>query len=75
MAPAASHGSKPFLFDAPVALLDGLKADGIRIVSFANNHVMDQGCLDLPRTATICASTDLLFVGLPAIPPRRPGNR
>jgi poly-gamma-glutamate synthesis protein (capsule biosynthesis protein) len=43
VAPAHSKGSKPFMFDAPVALIDGLKANGIKIVSFANNHVMDQG--------------------------------
>jgi len=43
VAPEHSHGTKPFLFDAPVALPQALKASGIKIVSFANNHVMDQG--------------------------------
>ena len=42
-APTHSHGTKAFLFDAPVALPEALKASGIKIVSFANNHVMDQG--------------------------------
>ncbi len=50
VAPAHSHGSKPFMFDAPVALLDGLKANGIKIVSFANNHVMDQGWAGFAET-------------------------
>lgn len=43
VAPEHSHGTKAFLFDAPVDLPTALKASGIRIVSFANNHVMDQG--------------------------------
>ncbi len=43
VAPEHSHGTKAFLFDAPVELPEALKASGIKIVSFANNHVMDQG--------------------------------
>jgi poly-gamma-glutamate capsule biosynthesis protein CapA/YwtB (metallophosphatase superfamily) len=43
VAPTHSHGTKAFLFDAPVELPEALKASGIKIVSFANNHVMDQG--------------------------------
>ena len=39
VAPEHTHGTKPFMFDAPVALIDALKASGIKIVSFANNHV------------------------------------
>ena len=50
VAPAHSHGSKPFMFDAPIALLDALKASGIKIVSFANNHVMDQGWAGFAET-------------------------
>ena len=34
---------KPFAFNAPEALLDALKDGGVDIVSFANNHVYDQG--------------------------------
>jgi poly-gamma-glutamate synthesis protein (capsule biosynthesis protein) len=63
VAPAHSHGSKPFMFDAPVALLDGLKANGIKIVSFANNHVMDQGWPGFTETREHLRDEGLLFAG------------
>jgi poly-gamma-glutamate synthesis protein (capsule biosynthesis protein) len=63
VAPAHSHGSKPFLFDAPVALLDGLKANGIKIVSFANNHVMDQGWAGFAETREHLRDEGILFAG------------
>jgi len=63
VAPAHSHGSKPFMFDAPVALLEGLKANGIKIVSFANNHVMDQGWPGFTETREHLRDEGLLFAG------------
>ncbi len=63
VAPAHSHGSKPFMFDAPVALLDGLKSSGIKIVSFANNHVMDQGWPGFAETRDHLREEQLLFAG------------
>jgi poly-gamma-glutamate capsule biosynthesis protein CapA/YwtB (metallophosphatase superfamily) len=63
VAPAHSHGSKPFMFDAPVALLDGLKASGIKIVSFSNNHVMDQGWPGFTETREHLREEGLLFAG------------
>ena len=63
VAPAHSHGSKPFMFDAPVSLLDGLKASGIKIVSFANNHVMDQGWAGFTETREHLRDEGLLFAG------------
>ena len=63
VAPAHSHGSKPFMFDAPVALLDGLKANGVKIVSFANNHVMDQGWPGFTETREHLRDEGLLFAG------------
>ncbi|MGA2534846.1 MAG: CapA family protein [Terracidiphilus sp.] len=63
VAPAHSKGSKPFMFDAPVALLDGLKASGIKIVSFANNHVMDQGWPGFAETREHLRDEGLLFAG------------
>jgi poly-gamma-glutamate synthesis protein (capsule biosynthesis protein) len=63
VAPAHSHGSKPFMFDAPVALLDGLKASGVKIVSFANNHVMDQGWAGFAETREHLKAEGLLFAG------------
>ncbi|HEY1160050.1 MAG TPA: CapA family protein [Terracidiphilus sp.] len=63
VAPAHSHGSKPFMFDGPVALLEGLKANGIKIVSFANNHVMDQGWAGFAETREHLRDEGLLFAG------------
>jgi poly-gamma-glutamate synthesis protein (capsule biosynthesis protein) len=63
VAPAHSHGSKPFMFDAPIALLEGLKASGIKIVSFANNHVMDQGWPGFTETREHLREQGLLFAG------------
>jgi poly-gamma-glutamate synthesis protein (capsule biosynthesis protein) len=63
VAPAHSRGSRPFLFDAPIALIDALKANGIRIVSFANNHVMDQGWVGFAETREHLREQGLLFVG------------
>jgi poly-gamma-glutamate synthesis protein (capsule biosynthesis protein) len=63
VAPAHSHGSKPFLFDAPVALPEALKASGIKIVSFANNHAMDQGWAGFAETREHLRAAGLLFAG------------
>ena len=63
VAPAHSHGSKPFLFDAPIALIDALKANGIKIVSFANNHVMDQGWAGFVESREHLKEIGLLFAG------------
>ncbi len=63
VAPAHSHGSKPFMFDAPVVLPEALKANGIKIVSFANNHVMDQGWAGFAETREHLREMGLLFVG------------
>ncbi len=63
VAPAHSHGSKPFMFDAPVALIDALKANGIKIVSSANNHMMDQGWVGFAETREHLKAEGLLFVG------------
>ncbi len=62
-APAHSKGSKPFIFDAPLVLLDALKANGIKIVSFANNHVMDQGWAGFAETRDHLREKGLLFAG------------
>jgi len=63
VAPAHSKGSKPFMFDAPVALIDGLKANGIKIVSFANNHVMDQGWAGFTETREHLREEGMPFAG------------
>jgi poly-gamma-glutamate synthesis protein (capsule biosynthesis protein) len=63
VAPMHSRGSKPFMFDAPVALIDALKANGIKIVSFANNHVMDQGWVGFSETRDHLREQGMLFAG------------
>lgn len=63
VAPAHSKGSKPFLFDAPLALPKALKASGIKIVSFANNHAMDQGWAGFAETRDHLREIGLLFAG------------
>jgi poly-gamma-glutamate synthesis protein (capsule biosynthesis protein) len=63
VAPEHSHGTKPFLFDAPVELPAALKASGIKIVSFANNHVMDQGWAGFTESREHLKEIGLLFAG------------
>lgn len=63
VAPAHSRGSKPFMFDAPIALIDALKANGIKIVSFANNHVMDQDWAGFAESREHLRERGMLFVG------------
>ena len=63
VAPNHSKGSKPFMFDAPIALPQALKASGVKIVSFANNHVMDQGWAGFAETRDHLRETGLLFAG------------
>lgn len=63
VAPKASRGSKPFQFDAPVALLESLKASGVKVVSFANNHVFDQGQAGFAETQDHLREQGLLYVG------------
>jgi len=63
VAPNHSKGSKPFMFDAPTALPEALKASGIKIVSFANNHVLDQGWAGFAETREHLREVGLLFAG------------
>jgi len=63
VAPEHSHGTKAFLFDALVALIDALKASGVKIVSSANNHMMDQGAAGFAETREHLKAAGLLFAG------------
>ena len=63
VAPEHSHGTKAFLFDAPVALPEALKASGIKIVSFANNHVFDQGWPGFDESLVHLKEVGLLAAG------------
>jgi poly-gamma-glutamate synthesis protein (capsule biosynthesis protein) len=63
VAPTNSHGTKAFLFNAPVELPEALKASGIKIVSFANNHVMDQGWAGFVESREHLKEVGLEFAG------------
>jgi poly-gamma-glutamate capsule biosynthesis protein CapA/YwtB (metallophosphatase superfamily) len=63
IAPEHSKGSKPFQFDAPIALLQSLKFSGIKIVSFANNHVFDQGHAGFSESLEHLREQEILFTG------------
>ena len=63
VAPSHSHGSKPFQFDAPMNLLQALKFSGVKIVSFANNHVFDQGYAGFGETQEHLREQGILFTG------------
>ncbi|MGB0639472.1 MAG: CapA family protein [Myxococcota bacterium] len=42
VAPTTNKGARPFVFNAPVGMLDALQWAGFDLLSFANNHVYDQ---------------------------------
>ena len=63
VAPDHGHGTHAFLFNAPVALPQALKQSGITVVSFANNHVMDQGWTGFDETLQHLRSIGLTYVG------------
>jgi poly-gamma-glutamate synthesis protein (capsule biosynthesis protein) len=63
VAPEHSRGTREFLFDAPIALVDALKASGIKIVSSANNHMMDQGWEGFAETREHLRERGMLFAG------------
>lgn len=63
VAPEHSHGTKAFMFDAPLALPEALKASGIKIVSFANNHVFDQGWAGFAESREHLKDAGLLMAG------------
>jgi poly-gamma-glutamate capsule biosynthesis protein CapA/YwtB (metallophosphatase superfamily) len=63
VAPAHSRGTKAFQFDAPVLLLESLKSSGVKIVSFANNHVFDQNQGGFAETQDHLREQGLLFAG------------
>jgi len=63
VAPKHSIGSKAFQFDAPIGLVDALKFSGIKIVSFANNHVFDQSYAGFNETLGHLREEGLPFTG------------
>lgn len=63
IAPQHDRGSKAFQFNAPPDLLGALATSGVKVVSFANNHVFDQGYAGFSETLSQLRSAGLLFVG------------
>lgn len=63
IAPRTGRGSRAFVFNAPPELLPALRHAGIGLVSFANNHVYDQGRPGLVETMAELRSAGLPFVG------------
>ena len=63
IAPQHSLGTKPFMFNGPVALPEALKFSGVKIVSFANNHVLDQDYAGFDETLGHLREIGLLFAG------------
>ncbi len=63
IAPTTNRGSRSFVFDAPPALLPALRSAGIGLVSFANNHVYDQGRAGFVETLGELEAAGLPFIG------------
>lgn len=63
IAPTTNKGSRPFVFNAPPALLPALQGIGVGLVSFANNHVYDQGLAGFLETLDVLEAAGLPQVG------------
>ena len=63
VAPVHSRGSKAFMFNAPLDLVQSLKANGVKLVSFANNHVFDQGHEGFNESLDHLREQGMLFTG------------
>ncbi|MBW2702755.1 MAG: CapA family protein, partial [Deltaproteobacteria bacterium] len=63
IAPKSGGKSVPFFFNAPVGMLESLKALGVRVVSFANNHVYDQKRKGFIETLKHLDASGLAYVG------------
>lgn len=57
------HAARPFVFNAPAALLPALKDAGVDVVSFANNHVYDQGATGFAQTLEALDEAGLPYLG------------
>jgi poly-gamma-glutamate synthesis protein (capsule biosynthesis protein) len=63
VAPEHDQGTRSFVFNVDDVLLDALKADGFDVVSFANNHVYDQGRAGFVETLDHLDASGLAYVG------------
>lgn len=63
VAPDHDRGTRSMVFNAPQALLDGLVDVGFDVVSFANNHVYDQGRAGFVETLDRLDASPLEHIG------------
>ncbi len=63
IAPSTGHGVRPMVFNTPPVLLSSLDQVGFDIVSFANNHVFDQGIAGLVETVDLLGASPIEHVG------------
>ena len=64
IAPKNDHGSRPFVFNAPVDLLGGLTFFGADVLSAANNHAYDQGRAAFSETQDNLDAAGFISVGV-----------
>lgn len=72
VAPRASQGARPFVFDAPPEVLSALVHAGVDAVSVANNHAFDQGRPGFLETLEEVSHAGLVPVGA-GVAPRASG--
>lgn len=63
VSPSGDAGNIEYHFNAPPVLLASLKASGFKLVSFANNHVMDQGRKGFEETLAELDKAGLPYYG------------
>jgi poly-gamma-glutamate synthesis protein (capsule biosynthesis protein) len=63
VAPKHDHGARPFVFNAPPAMLEALTAAGFKVVLFANNHCYDQERDGFVETLDSLDAAKLAYVG------------
>jgi poly-gamma-glutamate capsule biosynthesis protein CapA/YwtB (metallophosphatase superfamily) len=68
IAPKSNQGARPFVFDAPPAVLGALVRAGVDLVSFANNHAFDQGRPGFLETIDEVTRAGLVPVGVGPAP-------
>lgn len=63
IAPKADRGTRSMVFNAPVDLLGAARAVGFDVLSFANNHVWDQGTMGFSETLEHLDASGLVWAG------------
>lgn len=63
IAPRTSQGARPFVFNAPPAVIAALQRSGVDVVSMANNHAFDQGRPGFEETLQWLSAAGMTYVG------------